>query len=261
LVYVNPRLQEKELIKIYSSPDYYQSKDTDTCGYENYLEDKENITKTFKQKLKKINKFIKRGKILDMGCAFGFFLDLLQIDGWEVYGVEVSEYASKYAQTELGLNVFNGTLKNACFPDEFFDTIVMWDVVEHLSDPLAELREINRILKRDGLLVIQTPNIDSLIARFTGKRWACLQRPAEHYYYFSPKTLEIMLEKVGDKIIHSYNFEGGKFCNIRFILNRLKVYNKVIFGALSNLAEKVNLSNRSFYVDIGDNMLVLARKL
>jgi SAM-dependent methyltransferase len=85
-----------------------------------------------------------------------------------VHGIELSQYASEYARTRLGLSVHTGTVEDADFPTEYFDVITLWDVLEHLPDPMKALRILWRWLKPEGLLLLNTPNLDSLDARVFG---------------------------------------------------------------------------------------------
>jgi len=146
--------------------------------------------------LKKIGKVSEqKGKrILDIGCSFGFFLDSARELGWETYGVEISKYASDFARNKLHLNVTTGTINDVSYSDNFFDVITMWDVIEHLGDPVSSLKKIRNLLKPNGILALATPNIQSPLARLTKEKWEQI-KPAYHLYYFSPRTLTKLLEE------------------------------------------------------------------
>ncbi|HNB50891.1 MAG TPA: class I SAM-dependent methyltransferase [Anaerolineales bacterium] len=133
------------------------------------------------------------GHLLDIGCSTGtFLLTMRDRPGWKVSGVEISEHPARIAREEYGLDVFTGTLDDAHFPDNTFDAITLWDVFEHLHDPAATLREIHRVLKPGGLLVMRVPNFDSWDAKLFGSAWAGLDSP-RHLYIFGVKTLRQML--------------------------------------------------------------------
>jgi SAM-dependent methyltransferase len=137
------------------------------------------------------------GRLLDIGCSTGTFLNTLKrYKSWEVWGVELSEYAAKIAQEQYKLNVFQGNLEQAIYPTNFFDIVTMWDVLEHLPDPSATLTEISRITKPRGKIVLRVPNYDSFDAKLFGPSWAGIDLP-RHYYVFSKQNLTQLLSKRG----------------------------------------------------------------
>lgn len=188
LVYINPRLEENTIINAVSEGD-------DTF----YVSQREGRIETFKRGIELVEIFSPKGKILDIGCAAGFFLTAAKERGWETYGVEPNTYLSEYGKKEFELNVFNGTLKEAGFQDNFFDVVTMWDVLEHTTDPLSELQEANRILKKGGVLVVNFPDFSSIWAKIFRRKWWFLL--SHHLYYFTPKTLKLMLDKGGFEVI------------------------------------------------------------
>jgi SAM-dependent methyltransferase len=196
LVYVNPRHNLQDLNKIYTKG-YYTGQDEK--GYEDYIGGEQGIKTMFRKRLKIVEKYKKGGRLLDMGCATGFFLEVAEENGWDAFGVELSEYASNYAR-ERGSNVFTGDLTETTFPDGHFDVITLWAVVSNLQNPHNNLLEVHRILKKDGLIVIQTGDINSIFAKLRGVNWDILT-PEGHLYYFSKKTLRKMLEIAGFKIV------------------------------------------------------------
>jgi len=134
--------------------------------------------------------------VLDIGCATGALLASLRDRGWRVTGVEISPGA-EYAQKERGLDVRSIPLEEINFPDESFDVILASHLVEHLNDPRSFFLELRRILKKDGIIFITTPNISGFQARLFGGRW----RSAifDHLYLFSKRVLLKMLKTCGFK--------------------------------------------------------------
>lgn len=128
-----------------------------------------------------------RGRLLDVGCAAGFFLIEAQRH-YQVQGVEFSDFSARFARERFGLDVFTGTLKQAQLPAAQFDLITLWDVIEHVPDPDVVLAEAARLLKPDGRLVLTTGDIGSRYARRQGGQWHLLA-PPWHLYYFSRETL------------------------------------------------------------------------
>ena len=199
LVYVNPQPDKEELINSYSK-EYYSEWIS--------LQRKSRL-RLWRRRLKGLEKYKKRGKILDVGCGVGTFLDIAKKNGWEVYGTEISECGCRYAQENFNLDAFHGELKEANFSDNLFDVVTLWHVIEHLTNPLKTLREVRRILKKDGLLVVATPNIGNYIMRILyplvrRKRLKLFSIDDKelHLYHFSTETIQKAIEKAGFKIVN-----------------------------------------------------------
>jgi len=152
-----------------------------------------------------IEKYSNKGKILDVGCGKGEFLFSAKKRGWEPYGVEPSENLANFASKEYGLNIRTATVREAVYPDDFFDVITLNMVLEHVDDPKQLLSEIRRILKPKGLLFIEVPNTDSfmlkaaaLYFRLKGKNWSPLLSPLHypfHCYGYNISSLKHLLAK------------------------------------------------------------------
>lgn len=138
-----------------------------------------------------------QGRVLDIGCAAGTFLGAMHALGnWDVCGVEINQEIARRTSQQYHFEVFAGTVEDAAFPDQHFDAVTLWDVLEHLHDPRHALQEIYRILKPGGVVVIRVPNLASWDAKFFGKDWIGWDAP-RHLYVFTPKTLTQMIEKAG----------------------------------------------------------------
>jgi SAM-dependent methyltransferase len=150
------------------------------------------------------------------------FLNGMRSQGdWELHGVEINPYAAEIARDRYGLQVRIGTLIEAAYPAHFFDVITMWDVLEHLHQPLENLREIDRILKPDGLLILRVPNVSSWDAKLFKRSWAGYDAP-RHLYVFSPSTLEELLLKAGFRLINCSSQSGNYttfLLSLRFWIN------------------------------------------
>jgi SAM-dependent methyltransferase len=131
-------------------------------------------------------------RLLELGCADGSLLKKLRSAGWTVAGVETARGPVARARERHGLEVFHGELRDAKFPDAHFDVVIGGMVLEHLHDPLGCVREIRRILKPDGLLVLAVPNIGSIEFRVFRGWWHGLELP-RHLYHFTPKTIRRLL--------------------------------------------------------------------
>jgi 2-polyprenyl-3-methyl-5-hydroxy-6-metoxy-1,4-benzoquinol methylase len=263
LVYVNPRYGEDALHEIYTES-YYDhdgiANGLEFYGYDNYLRDEENIKITFAKRLKTIERYVAKGRLLDVGCATGFFLDLARGQGWEVVGTEVSDFAARYARERFGLDVRVGTLRGLGLTGEAFDVVTTWDVIEHVLDPMAELQEMRRILRDDGILSIITPNAGSLVARLLGRRWEEFRRVREHVYFFSRNTLTRMLEKVGFEVLRVES--ADKVFYLGPAVERLKYYtwDGAITGAAARWVYRLGLAKKRININPFTKIAVYARK-
>lgn len=188
LVYVNPRIDTETVAYSYSN-----AKD------EVYVKGAAGRKRTFRRYVKKIGKWRRPpGRLLDIGCAAGFFVHEARKCGWDATGIEPSKWLVKWGIKNLGEKLYEGTLRQGRFKEGEFDLLTMWDVLEHLPDPAGELHECNRILKQGGMLVINYPDFGSILARLTGSRWWFLL--SNHLYYFTPDTMRRYLQKSGFEV-------------------------------------------------------------
>jgi len=176
------------------SDDYFTQKNE-------YLNRWDEFCSIFESLIDKMLRFKKTGKLLDVGAGVGILLSVAAKKGFEVKGVEVSEWASAFARNEKGLDIITGKLEAANFKKESFDVVVINHALEHIEDPKGSLNEIYKILKEDGLLVIGVPNAGSIMAKIKGPDWASL-RPEEHIWHFTPDTLKKLLKLSGFRMVY-----------------------------------------------------------
>ena len=242
LVYQNPRPALAEMGAHY--PPEYEPYATNAGGKQaSWL-----LRRAIEYGIRKRCRFVTRhkkegGRLLDVGCATGVFLRGMQRTpgNWELHGVEISEHAARIARRHSGLHVHLGTLEEAAFPDAYFDAVTMWDVLEHLHNPAASLREIERILKPDGVIVIRVPNAASWGARLFGPYWAGLDAP-RHLYLFSPRTLSRLLQRTGFRVVHQTSGSGSYLTfllSLRFWMVARRVRRSVRQGVLNALYHPV----------------------
>jgi 2-polyprenyl-3-methyl-5-hydroxy-6-metoxy-1,4-benzoquinol methylase len=166
---------------------------------------------SFREGLRVIGQYKEGGRLLDLGCAVGVFLSMAKQEGWDVVGVDISEYAAARARERCQTEVYAGELVDVHFDEASFDVITMWDVVEHFAHPQRVLQEVHRILKDDGLILLDTPNEGSLIRRLAHFIYRCfggrIAYPAKrlyhiyHRYYFSEETLRRLLDASGFRVV------------------------------------------------------------
>lgn len=161
------------------------------------------------RRLARIEGEIGVGRLLDVGCGVGRFLLAARERGWETVGLDVAPAAVQQAATTSGGTVLQGDLSRPR-PDGMppVDVVTMWDVLEHLLDPVADLRRVRNWLRPGGLLVIQTQNVNSVTAAWMGKHWE--QFVEFHLFHFSTRTLRLALKAAGFEQIR---IEGSEeFC-------------------------------------------------
>lgn len=196
LVFVSPLPTAADLKKIYSQEYFLKMEpgDETKAGFGHYLEEEGLKREYFRKKLNQIGKQKNKGRLLDVGCATGVFLKLAQESGWETWGVDISQFAVNLCRRRGLKNVLKCAFEKMKFDQGFFDVVVAFDLIEHVLDPLKFLKKIGKIMKPNGLLFLTTPNKDSLLAKFLGKKWFGYHH-WQHIYFFNPKTLSFCLAK------------------------------------------------------------------
>lgn len=219
-------------------------------GYANYFDGMKINKRTFSTRLKRIEKEMgKKGRLLDVGCALGDCLMEAKNMGWkEAEGLEVSEYAVKLSK-EKGLKVKQGVLDKYTFPANTFDVVTYQDVIEHIADPLNELKKVKHILKTDGLLFMVTPDVGGWWHRLLGSLWYHY-KPGEHVTYFSQQSLKKLYKLAGFKNIKTK--KTYHVLSLEYILNRLKYYQPWFFETLLKFANKFRVKNISFKAYTGE---------
>ena len=195
------------------------------------------------------------GSLLDVGCATGSFLSLAKARGWECRGVEVSAFAAAQARERTSCEIYCGKLSDAPFGDGTFDAITMWDLLEHLPVPLQGLENARRLLRPSGVLLVNTPNENSLlrgVARLLyrgsgGFITAPVNRLYHHYhlYYFAAETLTRLFQQAGFELVVM------KTKPIPMSRGRISAATKVVMKALS-------VAERLLHAEY--ELIVLARK-
>jgi 2-polyprenyl-3-methyl-5-hydroxy-6-metoxy-1,4-benzoquinol methylase len=143
--------------------------------------------------------FVPAGRLLDVGCGSGDFLWAMRARGWRVKGVEPDPEAARLARERYCLEVTTGTLEGAALPAASVDAMTLSNVIEHVPDPVALLRECGRVLRPGGKLVVETPNLQSFGHRRFGASWRGLEVP-RHFFLFSRRALRACAEKAGLEI-------------------------------------------------------------
>lgn len=166
-----------------------------------------------------LESYAAKENILEIGCGTGIVLKVARDRGWNIYGTEVNEVAFSIAKDYLNTrNIKLGNLTEDMFPDSFFSAIVMFDVIEHISDPLSLMEVLSKKLKRCGFLLLISPNINSISARILKEKWPHFF--LEHACLYSPKSIVYLLEKYHFKIIK--NGWAPKFVSLEMLRSHLE---------------------------------------
>lgn len=188
--FTNPRPLQSEIGKYYQSDDYISHSNSKKGAFNLAYHFVRNLA--INRKIKLINSFnTTRKRLIDIGCGTGEFLYNAKKDDWETLGLEPSEQAREYAIKYNGLSVYNLDYFDN-IPDQSFDVITMWHVLEHVPDLGAFLSKINRILVNNGTLLIAVPNADAFDCSYYKDKWAAYDVP-RHLNHFSIDTMTKLL--------------------------------------------------------------------
>ena len=239
------------LVFVYPLPDRSELEEHyDDSYYRDWLDtQRESRIKMWNKRLAKLQRFSQGGTLLDVGCGEGTFLQLAEKNGWKTNGTEVSSYAARYAAGVSGADIFCGELHDARYPENSFDVVTVWHVLEHVRDPKRYLEEIQYILKPDGLLVIAVPNLNNLVMqiayRIIKRRKLKLFSKDEkevHLYHFSAQTIKAYLDKTGFECLRlSPDFgiiePSKRLINmisvIPYYLAKIKIFNAIEIYAIA----------------------------
>lgn len=187
------------------------------------------------KKIKFQGKSIQGISVLDIGCFTGEFLVEMRNKGARVYGVELQESAAKIAGKKLGDNIVSADIlySNLIFSEDQFDIVTLFGVIEHITDPRRLLERVNNFLKPGGLLMIQTPNSHSLLARIFGKLWPPYTS-VEHIHLFSHSSIK--------RLLTNYNYQ-----NIVFSPHVKKLTPSYVYGMLRTFGPRLRSIMTPFY--------------
>ena len=196
--FTNPRPEETKLGDYYKSENYVSHSNTK----KGFINSTYQLVRkyTLLKKLQLISKYYKTGKILDIGCGTGEFLNTCQQAKWNTIGIEPSEEARKMAIENYGLDV-RDELEIKNLDKESFDIITMWHVLEHVPKLNERVEDLKKLIKPNGIIIIAVPNCNSLDAQIYKENWAAYDVP-RHLYHFTPKDIESVFKKQDLKLFN-----------------------------------------------------------
>jgi protein-L-isoaspartate O-methyltransferase len=252
-IFANLYLSDDELFTLYRK-DYFFGDE-----YSNYIADKKTIQKNFRLRIKILQRFLDpthHKHLLEVGSAYGFFLDVVRNYFESVKGLDISEDGVRYARQQLNLDVIQADLLTYNLERQTFDVVCLWDTIEHLRNPHLYIQKISECTSQGALLAITTGDIASLNARFRKDKWRLLHPPT-HLHYFSRSSLVRML--------NNYNFETiyDRYCGFYRSIDNA-AYNLFILRyrkpTLYELIKKSGLTRFDFYLNMQDIVYIIARK-
>jgi 2-polyprenyl-3-methyl-5-hydroxy-6-metoxy-1,4-benzoquinol methylase len=213
---LDPRPTKEELKGLYGreyfATQYDEGADPESPEFKKWLSLLEHRVRFFRNKKRK-------GRLLDIGCGNGYFLALCRSKGYDVQGIDISQWVAKYATQRLGLDVRIGEIDDVDLPLQYFDIITMWHTLEHTPDPRRAMEKVRNWLKEDGILVVEVPNYEGTDARSYWQDWVGWQFPF-HFFHFTPKTLRRLLAGCGFRVVRTKNYHSEK---VKQTLKRIPV--------------------------------------
>ena len=253
-LYTSP---EGEVIKkcracglIFTDIDCPEDMVVDCYGEEYYKQwHKESVRRQgmWRKRLRQLNKFCQPASLLDVGCGLGCFVKTARDSGWDVAATEVSEYAVNHISRKHNIDVMQGEINSIDFKGRKFDVVTMWHVLEHLDDPLKALEVVHSLLKDDGLLVIEVPNVYYLVQMVKSylktknafSLFTLKNNPEPHYFHFSVLSLKRLLRNAGFRVTNIFVGVYGEHQNGFFRRLKSRIYN--VITVLVYLLSKKNI--------------------
>lgn len=247
LVYTNPRWPASATLAAYEAVED-----------ETYVEERRGRELTFSHHLQHMEQIIgpaANRELLDIGAYIGVFVEVAAAGGWRAFGVEPSSWAAAEA-ARRGLSIYEGTLESPALGDRQFDVLTLWDVIEHLHDPAAELTRAYDRLRPGGYIVIHTMDIDAPMAKLMGGRWPWLMDM--HLYFFSRRTLAAMVEKAGFTVISQG--ARGRYLRLHYLASRVGGLWPAAGRLTGRLISGLGLDDRAVSINFGDLITLYARR-
>jgi len=200
LVYITPRLDDRTLATLYGE-EFYFPPDSPFSGIAGGVVE---LIQDARRQV--VEKRARVGRLLDVGSGDGAFVHHMAGHGWDATGLDFSPAASELAARRgLRGRYLMGSLADHDLPLRSFDAVTMWQVLEHIGEPVAMMRHVRALLRPGGLLVASVPNIDGLSATLTGERWWGLDVP-RHLVHYAPATLRRVIADAGLHVVDVRHF-------------------------------------------------------
>lgn len=243
-----------ELAAIYDQT-YYQGSQR-SVGFSDYNGLTGARERMFSRHLRRLQRYTRAGRVLDVGCATGDFLRVAQRRGWEAIGVDPSP--AREQAVAAGLRIVGQTIDDANVDAQSIELITFWDVLEHLPDPVHALRRAAGLLAPDGIVAATVPHAGSAVAKISGRRWFGYRTAGEHLQFFTTSTIRRAFQSAGFEIMEHHPVAWS--CSVGFLLDRAALY----LGPPGRLANKTLARSRlaRLTVDVPQvNQFIVGRRL
>ena len=224
--------------------------------YDDYLRDRPVFLNQFRDRLKEVRRFAASGDLIEIGCAYGFFLDAAR-PHFAVRGFDISAGPVKFAREQLGLDAKCEDFSKSSVAAGSADVVAMWDTIEHLPRPDATLEAAVHALRPGGHLFLTTGDVGSLLARARKEKWR-LVHPPTHLHYFSQETIQRLFRRLGlEPVLVKYVGTRRSIGQVAFSLLQL---NRKKPSRMYQLVLKTGVGRVSFVLNTRDIMLLVGRK-
>jgi predicted TPR repeat methyltransferase len=247
------RLTDDELFELYNEEFFTGAEFSD------YASDAKFFRKNFALRFRELKKFLSPARhqnLLEIGSAYGFFLDVVRDEFQSVQGIDITDAGTRYAREELKLDVVQADFLAHDYGAQKFDVVCMWDTIEHLREPQKYVEKIAAHTGAGALLAITTANIDSLNAKLRKDKWRMIHPPT-HLHYFSTKTIAQLLDAHGFDVVYN------RYCGFYRSIGNM-AYNILVLRqqkpALYRPLERLGVGGLGFYLNLYDIMYVIARR-
>jgi 2-polyprenyl-3-methyl-5-hydroxy-6-metoxy-1,4-benzoquinol methylase len=215
------------------------------------------FVKLLKEQCEQQNTTLKNKKILDIGCFTGEFLELMQQQGADVHGLELQPEAVKIANKKMPGRVYEADVMSYKFSQKKYDIITLFGLVEHVTNPMQLLERCYNLLSKDGIIMVQTPNSSSLLARSMKKYWPPFS-PIEHIHLFSRKSLEYALHNAGFENLHFRAHQ--KKLPVGYVYNMLNNFGPEFHKVLKPIESIVTNSRTVLPFYVGEMIIIGTKK-
>lgn len=247
-VWADLSVPEEEIKALYNRNYFFDGE------YSDYLAERAALERSFRHQLKTFRRHAPGGSVFDIGCAYGFFLNVAREFYEPAAGIDLCSEAVEFCTNELGLNVTRGEFLEQDLQPGQYDHYTCWMTIEHLAQPAEYVERVAELLQPGGCFAVVTGDIEALNARLAGPRWRVIHPPT-HLWYFSKRSLAQLLRRCGLELVHcSY---VGTHRSVDMVLHKLLAHRH---RALYEKLEHGPWKNWIFYFNSFDNLYVIARK-